>query len=131
MAASRQRKISPSLPPAALWHRYSTVKCRYLPVPELDPELFSKWFGRHKNRLLRRSRITNDIYVSTVFLGIDHNLSGLGFPVLWETMIFGGPQDGFQRRYSSRAAALKGHALAVALTKRGLSHISTISRRKR
>jgi len=52
---------------------------------------------------------TGMITVSTVFLGIDHNLGGDGPPVLWETMVFGGALDGEQRRYTSRADALRGH----------------------
>ena len=100
------------------------------PVAEPNLERRREWFARHKNRLVRRSYITKDIY-STAILGIDYNHSGRGAPVLWETMVFGGPHDGYQRRYSSRAAAFKGHASAIALTKHGLSHISTISRRKR
>lgn len=51
--------------------------------------------------------------VSTVFLVLDHNHSGVGPPVLWETMVFGGPDDMAQRRYSSRDAALEGHAETV------------------
>ena len=101
------------------------------PVAEPNLERRREWFARQKHRLIRRSYITKDIYVSTVFLGIDHNRSGRGRPVLWETMIFGGPQAGYQRRYSTRAEAFKGNVSAIALTKRGLSHISTISRRKR
>lgn len=52
-------------------------------------------------------------YVSTVFLGLDHNFSARGAPLLWETMIFGGPHDGWQDRYTSRADALAGHLKAV------------------
>jgi hypothetical protein len=74
------------------------------PVAEPNLERRREWFARHKNRLVRRSYITKDIYVSTAFLGIDYNPSGRGPPVLWETMVFGGPHDGYQRRYGSRAA---------------------------
>jgi len=51
------------------------------------------------------------ILVSTVFLGIDHNWSDQGPPILWETMVFGGPDDGAQQRYCSKDAALVGHQL--------------------
>ena len=47
--------------------------------------------------------------VSTVFLGLDHNYSPFGPPVLWESLVFGGPLDGEMDRYSSRAQALAGH----------------------
>lgn len=49
------------------------------------------------------------IRVSTVFLGLDHNYSGKGPPVLWESMIFGGVLDGEQERYTSKEAAARGH----------------------
>lgn len=44
--------------------------------------------------------------ISTVFLGIDHNYSNAGPPVLWETMIFGGPPalDQYQARCSGTFA---------------------------
>jgi hypothetical protein len=47
------------------------------PVAEPNLERRREWFARHKNRLVRRSYITKDIYVSTAFLGIDYNHSGL------------------------------------------------------
>jgi hypothetical protein len=49
--------------------------------------------------------------VSTVFLMLDHNWSGRGDPILFETMIFGGPLDGQQARYSTWAEASEGHDL--------------------
>ena len=58
-----------------------------------------------------------DVRVSTIFLGIDHAFGG-GSPVLWETMIFGGNEE-YQERYTSRIAALQGHAKAVAIVARG------------
>ena len=55
-----------------------------------------------------------DVRVSTVFLGIDHSF-GLGPPLLWETMIFGGAHDDYCERYASYAEAVKGHEAACAL----------------
>lgn len=42
-----------------------------------------------------------DIRVSTVFLGLDLNFFGSGPPILFETMVFGGPLDGEQDRCST------------------------------
>lgn len=57
--------------------------------------------------------------VSTVFLGIDHAPSyGDGPPVLFETLVFGGPMDGDMSRYTTMAAALQGHNKIV----KDLSH---------
>lgn len=55
-----------------------------------------------------------EIRVSTVFLGLDHSF-GDGPPLLFETMIFGGPRDGYQDRYPTWGEAEKGHAIAVGL----------------
>jgi hypothetical protein len=85
------------------------------PVPEPDSARWSNWFENSHNRILKRDYLPDDILVCTVFLGIDHNLCGRGPPVLWETMILGGPHDQYQRRYSSREAALAGHDAAVKL----------------
>jgi hypothetical protein len=35
-------------------------------------------------------RVREGVEVSTVFLGVDHNFFGVGGPILFETMIFGG-----------------------------------------
>lgn len=59
------------------------------------------------------SDLGNEIEVSTVFLGIDHNFSGKGAPVLFETMVFNGPLDQEQDRYCTEAEARKGHAAMV------------------
>jgi hypothetical protein len=87
------------------------------PVLERDQQRFGEWFEHIENRLVGRDEISPDVSVSTVFLGFDHNFSGRGPPVLWETMIFGGRHDQYQERYSSISAALKGHNAAVALAK--------------
>lgn len=55
-----------------------------------------------------------DVVVSTVFLGIDHNFDEEGPPILYETMIFGGVHHEDMWRYSTKADALVGHEKAVA-----------------
>jgi len=67
------------------------------------------------NRIVEQTEI-GDIKVSTVFLGLDHRY-GDGEPLLFETMIFGGSEDGFQDRYSTWDEATKGHKRACALAK--------------
>lgn len=49
------------------------------------------------------------IKVSTIFLGSDHNYSGDGPPLVWETMIFGGERDEDMRRYATVEEAVEGH----------------------
>ena len=51
--------------------------------------------------------------MSTVFLGLDHNFGG-GTPILWETLVFGGPLDGEMSRYETRLQAMQGHEAMVA-----------------
>jgi hypothetical protein len=58
--------------------------------------------------------INDDIHISTVFLVIDHRMLGEGPPVLYETMIFGGPFDQSCERYTTREAAEAGHERWVA-----------------
>ena len=62
----------------------------------------------------------HQVRISTVFLGLDHNFSGVGPPVLWETMVFGGPDDASCRRYATAEAARDGHRELVAAC-RGMS----------
>jgi hypothetical protein len=50
--------------------------------------------------------------VSTVFLALNHNWDD-GPPLLFETMIFGGPLHEYMWRYTTEAEALEGHAFAV------------------
>lgn len=69
-----------------------------------------------RNKRLKIDEV-GEVTVSTVFLGVDHNWSDVGPPVLFETMIFGGEHDEYQQRYSSYADALAGHERAVDLVK--------------
>ena len=91
------------------------------PVPAASVIAWTLWFersARDRSRIVAQDKDERsdapDALVSTVFLGLDHAYDN-GAPVLWETMILGGIHDGYQRRYRSRAAALRGHAIACAL----------------
>ena len=78
------------------------------PVACEDVLRWGRWFEGADNQRIVAKTPFGDGEVSTVFLGLDHSFTG-GPPVLWETMIFGGPHDGWQDRYTSRANALAGH----------------------
>lgn len=71
-------------------------------------------FESRKAGRVGNDTLPNGVRVSTVWLGLNHQW-GDGPPILWETMIFGGPHDAYQERYSSHADAVAGHAKAVAL----------------
>lgn len=55
-----------------------------------------------------------DIWISTVWLGLNHNFFD-GPPLIFETMIFGGNLDQEMWRYSTVEEARAGHAFAVNL----------------
>jgi hypothetical protein len=87
------------------------------PVPEPDVMKWALWFEEHNNdRRIARTELPDGVVVSTVFLGLDHSF-GRGEPLLFETMIFGGPHDETQDRYATRQAAINGHAHYVALAR--------------
>jgi hypothetical protein len=60
-------------------------------VPRQEPDLikWAKWFENHGDRRVAETTV-GEVWISTVFLGIDHNFSGEGPPILWETMTFRG-----------------------------------------
>lgn len=84
--------------------------------PKLEPDLlkWAQWYETHERHIVF-DKLPDGVKVSTVFLGIDHNFGLDGPPVLWETMIFGGPQDQYQERYTSKSEAIKGHLHALRL----------------
>lgn len=59
-----------------------------------------------------------DARVSTVFLGTNSSV-GYGPPLLFETMIFGGKYNDFQRKYCTWEEAEQGHQEACALVTSG------------
>lgn len=59
--------------------------------------------------------------VSTVFLHLDHNWDPEGQPVLFETMIFGGPYDQEMWRYHTWDEAKASHDNIVHRLKEGLN----------
>lgn len=82
------------------------------PVPERDAMKWGAWFqtaDRHVAQDMDEMVGAEPVRVSTVFLGMDHNFADDGPPILWETLVFGGPLDGEMRRYGSVAAAVRGH----------------------
>lgn len=79
-------------------------------------------FMASKDRFTKTTLLGGDgnnphVKVSTVFLGLDHNWIASSYPIVWETMIFGGPEsiDERQWRYTSKAEALEGHEFAIQL----------------
>lgn len=91
----------------------------HTPILTDDLMEWAQWFEtaeRHVN-----DTTIGDVRVSTVFLGLDHNFSGEGEPVLFETMIFGGPMTEEQMRYSTWEQAALGHAAHCDVIRAGAS----------
>lgn len=89
-------------------------------VVEVDIITWGQWFVHPDNRVVGYTQITSECMVSTVFLGIDHRHYGAGPPVVFETMIFGGPLDQHQWRYTSYDDAHTGHQMAVSKAREAL-----------
>jgi hypothetical protein len=101
------------------------------PVPCEDLFAWGEWLETN-DRTVDSTLVEEDtprLRVSTVFLGLDYDHSGKGPPVLWETMIFASEEApafesiDYQERYTSRAAAVKGHRRAVSVAKRMLQEL--------
>lgn len=79
----------------------------------IEPDLlkWAAWFETSDRRvaytILNRRK---GIYVSTVFLGLDHGFQG---PLWFETMIFGTSLNDSQWRYATWEEAMRGHAEMV------------------
>jgi hypothetical protein len=60
------------------------------------------------------------IAVSTVFLGLDHQWRPTGPPLIFETLVTGGPLDEEMDRYTTRTETLVGHERIVARVRAAL-----------
>lgn len=85
------------------------------PVPCADLETWGKQYVIDKRRV-DFTVVADGVEVSTVFLGYDHSFGG-GQPVLFETLVFGGPLDMEMERYYTWDEAVAGHAEMVARVK--------------
>ena len=88
-----------------------------LPCPDLIE--WGRWMQR-ADRHVAQTQI-GALWVSTVFLGLDHGFStllgdaGNDDPILFETMIFNDGEDDYQTRCATWAEAEDMHAAAVAI----------------
>ncbi len=81
----------------------NTVKC--------NSEEWIKWM-KSSDRTVALEKVTDDVEVSTVFLGIDHSTFENKLE-LFETMIFGGDHHGDYWRYETWEEAKEGHEKIV------------------
>lgn len=82
------------------------------PVKCHDLITWGKWYQRADRNIAADE--FEGVRISTVFLAVDYRWND-GPPLLYETMIFNGPRDGYQERYSTKQEALEGHRRAVIL----------------
>lgn len=93
------------------------------PVP-CDMQEWVAWMAMNEaagidyRRVALTRRWGRTVVVSTVFLTIDHAWDD-GPPVLWETMVFGGPHHEHQERYTSWDDAIAGHKRIVHMVRWG------------
>lgn len=97
-------------------HLFYTLDENGYPIPS-DLKKYSEWMAANREFPVVGKDQFMGIQISTVFLGINHNF-GFGPPVLWETMVFGGWHDQYQRRYSTLESAKKGHKKAVKMVRK-------------
>lgn len=92
----------------------------HTPVPCDHILEWAKWMEckRHNSRVAET--MIGDVYVSTVFLGLDHDFSEKEHvPILFETLVFGGPLDQEMDRYCTWDEAVAGHNAMVERVKKG------------
>lgn len=90
----------------------------HTPVKEPDMLKWGEWMQKNDRHVRKttgtvklHSKKMGEVTISTVFLGLDHNFSGSGDPILFETMVFSGLLNGQMDRCSSWEAAEKMHEL--------------------
>lgn len=93
------------------------IDANQMPQPTCDMLEWAVWYET-ADRNVDQTKVGAKVKVSTVFVGLDH-AHNTGPPLLWETMVFGGPDDGFCRRYSSLDDARMGHAATCGILMEG------------
>ena len=99
----------------------------------VDLMTWAEWYEKAEKKIVKHDKI-GDLFVSTVFLGLDYRFGIEGEPVLFETMVFdhgkmkkykvGGsdhesPTDIYQERYCHYDEALAAHEVLVERIKKG------------
>lgn len=82
------------------------------PVAVDDALEWAQWFEHSDDERRVAFDAVGDVEISTVFLGLDHQW-GNGPPLIFETMVFNGPLDQEQDRYSTWEEAEAGHKAMV------------------
>lgn len=87
---------------------------------ELVPASMEQWAAMIEAKQHRvASSTVGEVYISTIFLGTNHNWWPNGIPLYFETMIFHGKYDGWMQRWSTWDQAMTGHERVVRTIERG------------
>ena len=97
---------------------FMTMSDRYIldgtqPMPCADLLTWVRWMET-ADRHVAQTAVAPAVTVRTLFLGLDHNGTGRGCSILFQTMIFGGPLGGVWARYRTWSEAAQGHAAMCA-----------------
>lgn len=88
------------------------------PVACRSVRLWARWMECVENAKVRQDHVClpryGKVLVSTIFMGLDHNTSGKGPALLWETTIVDGPSD-MTRQFATREQALDYHRALLRL----------------
>lgn len=95
-------------------NKYYILDAQHRVIQTEDLAEWSSFFSHFENRVVKQENIGN-LRVSTVFLGLDHDWSTTGSPLVFETMIF--VDSGYAEIYCDRCStwdeALSMHEKAV------------------
>ena len=81
---------------------------------EGEPISHAEWsqkLGDYEYQVVKQDTLDNGLHVSTVWLGLNHNFAE-GPPLIFETMVFGGPEE-YQERYATLEEANAGHQTMI------------------
>jgi hypothetical protein len=92
--------------------QYYTLTDDHMVRPCSQEEWAELWRGDQHRRIVAQTEI-GGLNVSTVFLGIDHDFTGVGPALLFETMVFGDGDGDLCERYSTWDQAVAGHERLV------------------
>lgn len=76
------------------------------------PITMEEWVELFHDNRLALTKVGGDCTVSTVYLGLDHSW-GDEAPMIFETLVSGGPMDQDMFRYSTKQEAARGHENTV------------------
>lgn len=91
--------------------KYKYILDGHEPVPVEDPLVWALWYENNRETcVVKQDRVAPMVHVSTVFLALDSDYGQVTPPKLFETMIFGGKDNGYRQRYATYEEAEAGHA---------------------